>query len=292
MSDNKLVNIIRDAANRIQASCGLRLPEARLEAELLAAHCLAQQRSYVFSHSDLILDSEQLGTFGCLVAQRCEGYPLAYITGVVEFWSLPFKVDHRVLIPRADTELLVETALTLPLACDAVVADLGTGSGAIAIALATERPSWRLIAVDLSADAIAVAADNALRISNAKTRAGSLVSFVNGHWLDAFSACSLDLLIANPPYIEVSDPHLQGDGVRYEPAMALSSGEAGLDDIEQIICQARSRLKPGGFILLEHGYRQSDEVVNLLAADGFEKISVLYDLAQIARGVLAKKKLS
>ena len=217
----------------------------------------------------------ELERFRSLVARRAGGEPIAYLTGRREFWSLPLQVTTDTLIPRPETELLVEWALELlPATGHRWVADLGTGSGAIAAALAHERPGIELLASDLSAAALAVAAGNfaALGLDNVRS--------VCGNWYAALPRALLfDLIISNPPYIANGDPHLQGDGLPCEPAAALSSGSDGLDAIRLIVAQAGDWLVPGGWLLLEHGYDQADAVANLLRYHGFAAVATRHDLA-------------
>ncbi|GAD23242.1 peptide chain release factor N(5)-glutamine methyltransferase, partial [Acidovorax sp. MR-S7] len=204
--------------------------------------------------------------------RRMAGEPVAYLTGTKEFYGLPLQVDARVLDPRPDTETLVDWALALA-APAARMADLGTGSGAIALALQSQRPQAQVLAVDASADALAVARANARRL-------GLPVRFVQGHWLDGIAG-PFDLIVSNPPYIPATDPHLAA--LTHEPLSALASGDDGLQDIRAIAAQAPSRLAPGGWLLLEHGWDQAEAVQALLRAAGFGQVHSRHDLAGMAR---------
>ena len=249
--------------------------DPRLEAEILLAHLLKKPRSHLYAWPDRIPDPSLQQAFSTLLEQRLAGQPLAYLTGVREFWSLPLRVTPATLIPRADTERLVERALELiPAAEPWQIADLGTGSGAIAAAIARERPACRILATDLDQDALAVARDNLRRLGleNASCRAGS--------WCRALPPdLAFDLIVANPPYIAADDPHLQHHGLDREPRGALVSGSDGLDDIRHIASQAPAHLKPGSRLLLEHGFDQASRVGEILRQAGFRHIRSHRDLA-------------
>ena len=212
--------------------------------------------------------------FERLLARRAGGEPVAYLTGRREFWSLDLEVTPAVLVPRPETEHLVEAALELiPSTARIRLADLGTGCGAIALALARERPGCRIIATDASAAALALAASNAARL-----RIGN-VEFRRGHWCTALGEERPALIVTNPPYVRAGDPHLQGDGVRYEPREALVAGGDGLDAIREIVSCAARHLAPEGRLLLEHGAAQSETVHRLLAEHHFNDIAHFRDYA-------------
>lgn len=249
----------------------------RLDAQLLLLHALgrlAHERAWLLAH-----DSDPLGTatqsrFQELVQRRAGGEPLAYLTGVKEFFGLPLQVDARVLDPRPDTETLVEWALERMAALSVPhVIDLGTGSGAIALALKHASPDARISAVDASTDALAVARANAQRL-------GLDVAFMQGNWLTGMDG-TFDLIVSNPPYIAEGDPHLAALG--HEPRQALTAGADGLDDIRILVAQAPARLRPGGWLLLEHGWEQAAAVRALLAAAGLEAVQSRRDLSGIER---------
>ncbi|MCQ4164582.1 peptide chain release factor N(5)-glutamine methyltransferase [Tahibacter harae] len=257
------------------AAAAARLPgeEARLEAEVLLLHLLQRPRAWLFAHADDELDACVAGRYEDLVQRRLAGEPVAYLTGEREFWSLPLQVNAATLIPRADTERLVELALErLPLDRAAAVADLGTGSGAIALAIAKERPRAQVVATDRSAAALAVAGGNARKLSIGN------VEFVESDWFAALRGRVFDLIVSNPPYIAVQDPHLSQGDLRFEPVGALASGADGLDDLRRIVAGACLHLRPGGWLLLEHGYDQGEAVRALLTAAGFADVATWRDL--------------
>jgi len=245
----------------------------RLEAELLLLHVLGKPRSWVIAHADDVLDEAQLAAFGVLVQRRRDGEPVAYITGHRGFWTLNLEVTPATLIPRPETELLVELALARIVAT-ARVADLGTGSGAIALAVARECPTANIVATDASADALAVAERNAARHGIRNVR------FAQGDWLAPLAGERFDLIVSNPPYIEADDPHLGQGDLRFEPASALASGADGLDDIRRIVAQARDHLAPGGSLLMEHGWNQGPAVRAVLEAAGYSEVFTEQDLEQ------------
>lgn len=263
----------------LDASQRLNTDSARLDAELLLAQVLNQSRLFLRSHGEYLLSAAQLAQFEALLARRQAGEPVAYILGRQEFWSLDLQVNPKVLIPRADTETLVELALhKIPLDAHWTLADLGTGSGAIALALASERPQCRILACDLSPDALAVAQSNAERLK-------LKVEFFCGHWLQALPAQPLDLIVSNPPYIAPQDPHLAA--LAYEPRSALVAEQQGLKDLFEIAQQARALLRPDGWLLLEHGYDQGEPVRHLLQQLGYHDIGTQQDLAGRDRVSLA-----
>jgi release factor glutamine methyltransferase len=259
------------------AAASLPGDSARFEAELLLCHCLQQSRSYLYTWPEKIIDAELCSAYEALLAARRKGTPVAYLTGLREFWSLPLQVDEHTLIPRPETETLVEWALELPLPKDARVADLGTGSGAIALALASERRQWQLLATDISWGALAVASLNARRLGLAN------IEFLCSDWERSLARASFQLVVSNPPYIPVEDPHLGQGDVRFEPVAALRSGVDGLDAIRHIITTAPTCLCSGGWLLLEHGYDQAGPVRQLLQSAGFSAVETRPDLAGIDR---------
>ncbi len=243
---------------------------ARLDAELLLCACLAQSRSYLRNWPERLLNQAQAHEFDQLWQRRPAGEPVAYLLGSREFWSLPLSVTPATLIPRPDTECLVELALSLELPEQAQVLDLGTGSGAIALALASENPQWHMLAVDKSAEALAVARHNGEKLQ------------LPVHWRlsDWFSQVPevFDLILANPPYLAPEDPHLNQGDLRFEPQSALVAADEGLADLRRIIQDARQHLKPGGWLLLEHGYNQGPRLKTLLLEHGFSA-AAQHDLA-------------
>lgn len=247
-------------------------PTPRLDAELLLAHVLGKSRSYLHTWPERELETEQLERYLAAIVRRQAGEPVAYILGQQGFWSLELEVASHTLIPRPDTELLVETVLALLPATPAALLDLGTGTGAIALALASERPAWRLTGVDRVAEAVALAERNRARLSlnNAK--------FIESHWFSALAGQRYQLIVSNPPYIAADDRHLAEGDVRFEPSSALVAGADGLDDIRLIIQQAPNYLEAGGWLLLEHGFDQAAAVRELLSALGFSAVESRRDL--------------
>lgn len=247
-------------------------PTPRLDAELLLAAALNKPRSYLRTWPERELDDEQLSLFQNHLQRRRQGEPVAYILGHQGFWSLDLEVAPHTLIPRPDTELLVETALELLPATPLAVLDLGTGTGAIALALASERPLWTVTAVDRVEEAVALAERNRQRLllENVEVR--------RSHWFSALDGRRFRMIVGNPPYIPASDPHLSEGDVRFEPKSALVAGSDGLDDIRQIVAQAPQHLLDEGWLLLEHGYDQGAAVRELLGARGFAGVHTLRDL--------------
>lgn len=247
----------------------------RVDAEILLAYALSKPRSWLFAHADDALSAEHASAYTVLVEQREAGEPIAYITGRRGFWSLDLEVTSATLIPRPETELLVELALErLPVDKTCTVVDLGTGTGAVALSIARERPLAQVIATDVSADALAVAQRNAERhgIKN--------VSFAHGDWFAPVGEQCFDVIVSNPPYIESHDPHLNQGDLRFEPLSALASGADGLDDIRRIIGDAGRHLVPGGWLLFEHGWNQGEAARMLLRNASFAKVSTMRDLEQ------------
>ena len=245
----------------------------RVDAEALLLHVLRQPRSWLFAHADDALDTDVRTAFEALVARRAAGEPVAYLTGRRGFWTLELEVTPATLIPRPETELLVELALErLPRDMACRVADLGTGSGAIALALASERPQAQVVATDASADALTVACRNAQRLGIANVR------FVQGDWLAPLVGERFALVVSNPPYIEAADPHLAQGDLRYEPAAALASGADGFDAIRRIVADACAHLEPGGWLLFEHGWNQGDAARALLREAGYVQVFTAQDL--------------
>jgi len=254
-----------------QAQLAPNSDSARLDAELLLAHCLGVTRGYLFAHADELVQPANRACYVALLQRRADGEPLAYLTGWREFWSLELQVSAAVLVPRPETELAVECALALLADVPADVADLGTGSGAIALALASERRAWRIVATDHSADALAVARRNAERLNLRG------IAWLQGDWLAPLGSRRFDLIVSNPPYIAQADPALPA--LRHEPAAALVSGASGLNALQHLITQAHAYLHRGGVLLLEHGATQAAAVAGQLVAAGYARVRCHQDLA-------------
>lgn len=247
-------------------------PTARLDAELLLAAALGKSRSYLRTWPEREPSTEQVTAFDAMLERRRAGEPVAYILGQQGFWSLELEVAPHTLIPRPDTELLVETALQLLPATPLRALDLGTGTGAIALALASERSAWQVTGVDRIAEAVALAERNRQRLHLGN------VTFCQSHWFTNLVGEQFELIVSNPPYIAASDRHLGEGDVRFEPHSALVAGADGLDDIRLIVSQAPQYLRPGGWLLLEHGYDQAEAVRELLSAAGLRMTESRLDL--------------
>lgn len=256
---------LRDARSRLSDS-----PSAALDADLLLCHVLGKPRSYLFTWPERELSTAQQADFTSLLGRRVAGEPVAHLIGEREFYGHLFRVTADTLIPRPDTETLVEKALSLDVPAEARVVDLGTGTGAIGVSLALARPDWHVTLVDLSEAALQVAADNAHRL-------GAAVTCLQGSWL---SPCPrpFDLIVSNPPYIEESDHHLDEGDVRFEPRSALVAPNNGLADLAAITQQAAGKLVVGGWLLLEHGFEQGEAVRTLLTQAGFVQVGTAQDL--------------
>lgn len=246
---------------------------ARIDAEVLLCHCLERPRSFLLAHPEYRPTTSERRCLATLLERRRRGAPIAYLTGIREFWTLALEVSPDTLIPRPETERLVELALERIPANEAwQIADLGTGAGPIALALASERPRCDVLATDLSEPALAVARRNAMRLRLDNVR------FAAAHWLDAFRA-RFHLITANPPYIAHHDPHLERGDLRFEPALALAAGPQGMDALEPLIRDARDHLHIGGWLLLEHGYDQKAAVLACLRRAGYSNIADFADPA-------------
>ncbi len=278
MSAPRIADLLRAARQRLAG------PQAALEAQALLAHVLGRPRSHLLAWPERPVAAAAAARFRTLLARRAAGEPLAYLTGEREFWSLPLRVTPAVLIPRPETELLVELTLAQLPAGPCGVADLGTGSGAIALALASERPAWRLDASDASAAALAVARDNARRLDLA-----ARVAFHHGPWYAALPrGVRYHALVSNPPYVASGDPHLTRGDLPFEPRAALAAGPDGLAALRALVDGAPDRLHPGGWLLLEHGHDQGAAVRALLRARGFVAVATHRDLAGLPRATLGR----
>lgn len=245
----------------------------RRDVEILLGHCLHKPRTWLYTWPETEVSPERVQHFEQLLLERRKGLPVAYLTGLREFWSLQLEVSSHTLIPRPETETLVEWALELALPGDASVLDLGTGSGAIALAVASERPHWQVTALDASTEALQIARGNA-------SRAGlERVSFIESDWYQGVSERRFNLLLSNPPYIDPDDPHLVLGDVRFEPRSALVAPDGGLADLARLVTGAPTQLLPGGWLLLEHGFEQGSAVRELLRDRGFSEVATRRDIA-------------
>ena len=275
---------LNEAQQSLANTLSLPVAEARIEAQALLSFVLGNvSRAWLITHENDALEAPIHAEFEALLKRRLAGEPIAYILGHREFYGLELSVTPDTLIPRPDTETLVEAALAKnPTNKPCKILDLGTGTGAIALAIASQRPQAKVTAIDQSAEALTVAISNAqkLKISN--------VSFLQSDWFSALVDTKFDIIVSNPPYIAQGDPHLSQGDLRFEPISALASGQDGLDDIRRIIQHAPEHLKPQGWLMLEHGFDQAERVTTLMQQAGFGDIEHRYDLADITRVTLGR----
>jgi len=254
----------------------------KLDAEVMLLHIIHKRRGYLYTWPDERLTSEQVGLYNVMVGRRVLGTPIAHIVGEREFWSLPFMVNPTTLIPRPDTEILVETALNLPLVDTARVLDLGTGTGVIALSLAFEKPSWQITAVDNVIEAVALAKANRAQLKLDQ------VNIIRSDWFDSVECYDFNLIVSNPPYIDETDVHLNQGDVRFEPQSALTAGLDGYADLFHIAESARDYLAPDGYLLLEHGYQQAIVLRDKMKELGFENVSTVRDFGSNDRCTLGR----
>jgi release factor glutamine methyltransferase len=254
-----------------------------VDAEWLLAHALGRSHGWLYAHADDAVDDATRVRYENLVERRSGGEPVAYLTGRRGFWTLDLQVTRDTLIPRVETERLVELALQhVPTDRAVRIADLGTGSGAIALAIASERPRAEIVATDASGAALGIAS------GNARSAGIGTVQFRQGDWCQALGDARFDLIVSNPPYLAASDPHASAGDLLFEPASALVSGEDGLDAIRAIAAAAPAYLLDGGWLLLEHGWEQGNAVRDVLAASGFVDIATEQDLERRDRVTLGR----
>ena len=257
------------------------LESCKVDSQWLFAHVLQRNSAWLRAWPEHVLTDDQWQTYQQLIERRMAGEPVAYLTGQQGFWNFDLKVTADTLIPRPDTELLVEQALQHINEEHARVVDLGTGTGAIALALASERPAWVVTATDIHPATLAVARHNSQALNLP-------IRLLESAWFEQLQGERFHLIVSNPPYIEDSDEHLQGVGVRFEPVRALASGQDGLDDIRHIVAYAPEHLEKAGWLLLEHGYNQGEVVRQLLIERGFEQVRTVQDLADNDRVTLGQ----
>lgn len=269
--------LLHSATQRLQGC-----PAARLDAQLLLCHVLDYERARLYSHGTEPVPAEQVQQFRRLVDARRQGMPIAYLLGQREFWSLPLRVSTATLVPRPETESLVQALLPL-IPERGTVVDAGTGSGAIALALASELPTAQILGIDIDAAALAVAADNARRLQLP-------VTFIRADWLACLGSGQVDVVAANPPYVCSADPHLDADGVRFEPRLALEAGADGLAALRQVIPGASRCLRRDGWLGVEHGYDQGPAVRQLLENNQFDQVRTISDDAGTERVSLGRRR--
>jgi release factor glutamine methyltransferase len=275
---SSMQDMLRDHSKQLETALNLETGSARIEVQSLLQAVLRVNRAWLLSHPEQLLDTDQHARFIALFERRLRGEPVAYLLGTREFYGLDFTVTPATLIPRPETELLVELALQhIPRHGPCRVLDLGTGSGAIALSIAHARSDVEVVAVDASAAALEIAQSNADRreVRNAR--------MLQSDWFGALQDELFDIIVSNPPYIAAGDVHLAQGDVRFEPRAALVSGEDGLDDIRRICAQAGRHLRENGWLMLEHGYDQAVQVRALLLQSGFERVFSERDLAGIER---------
>ncbi|MFP2770700.1 peptide chain release factor N(5)-glutamine methyltransferase [Oceanisphaera sp. KMM 10153] len=252
-----------------------------LDADVLLCHVLARSRSFLLAWPEYEPTAAESERLHALLVRRQAGEPVAYLTGEREFWSLALEVSSATLIPRPDTEIIIEAALARLPVRPATLVDLGTGTGAIALALKSERPADSVLAVEYNPEAVALARRNAVRLELA-------IEVRLGNWFEPLAGHRFDMILSNPPYIDAADPHLQSGDVRFEPASALVAEHQGMADLHYLICQSRDYLEPGGWLLLEHGWQQGALVRNDFTALGYQAVETLHDYGGQERITLAQ----
>ncbi len=269
---------LAEHSKSLQAALNLDASTARIEVQCMLQEVLQVNRAYLIAHAEQCLAVDQQQIYMALYQRRLQGEPIAYLLGSREFFGLNFKVTPATLIPRPDTELLVELALQrIPASACMRILDLGTGSGAIALSIASERPASSVVAVDASLAALCVAQENQRELAIVN------VSFLQSDWFSALQSDCFDVIVSNPPYIAEGDVHLRSGDVRYEPITALTAGTDGLSDIRCICAHAMQHLNKEGWLMLEHGYDQAAQVREILQISGFQQIFSAFDLSGIAR---------
>lgn len=269
MDVNNIDALLRAATTKLLVAGS---PTARLDAELLLCHVLDRPRTWLYMWGDRTLNDEDSARFALLLARREAGEPVAYLIGVREFWGLTLETTSHTLIPRPDTELLVEAALMHADSRYGDLLDLGTGTGAVALAFASERPEWHITGVDRIPEAVTLARRNAERLSIPRVR------FLESDWFTALAGKRFDIIVSNPPYIADDDEHLNEGDVRFEPRSALVAPDDGLADLYCLVKSAHNHLHAGGWLLLEHGWTQASAVCAMLESCGYREVQHLCDL--------------
>ena len=275
---------IQQALEQAGQNLGDASPSAKLDAQVLLTHVLHCNTAHLLAWPEKELDKEQTSTFLSLVRQRQAGKPIAHLTGFREFWSLDFFVNDSTLIPRPETETLIEFVLTKFTDNQSFkLIDMGTGTGAIAISIAKEKPDWLITASDISIDALDLAK------KNGKHHQTDNITFTQSNWFENINTTDFNIIISNPPYIAENDPHLKQGDVRFEPQSALTSGEAGMDDIKHLCQHAKDHLAQSGWLIVEHGYDQKKSVSDCFIEHGFTQIEQSTDLLGHTRMTAGKK---
>ncbi|MGO2242494.1 MAG: peptide chain release factor N(5)-glutamine methyltransferase [Halomonas sp.] len=278
--------LLKQAAQRLQAAGSL---SPRVDADVLLSHVTGRDRTWLYTWGDQRCPTWEHARFNALVAARAQGTPVAYLIGEREFWGLRLATSPDTLIPRPDTETLVAQALSRATASAGRLLDLGTGTGAIALAFASERPAWEVLGMDVRAEAVALAVRNALAlaITNAAFCQSDWFSALN---IDEKSVASFDMIVSNPPYIAADDPHLAQGDVRFEPRSALVAKADGMADLLHLVNAAQRYLAPSGWLMLEHGYTQANKVRMALSSAGYQNVESVCDLGGHERVTLGRLK--
>lgn len=260
-------------------------PSARLDAQVLLTHILQCNTAHLAAWPEKNLSEEQAAKYLQLTQQRKDGQPVAHLTGTREFWSLAFAVNDSTLIPRPETETLIEFILgNFSNKKNLKLLDIGTGTGAIAISIASEKPGWKIFASEVSEQALVLARKNSERHQT------SNITFIHSNWFDNITDHDFDIIVSNPPYIADDDPHLLQGDIRFEPRSALSAGESGMDDIEHLCLHAKDHLAKDGWLIVEHGYDQAQMVAECFAKQGYTQVEQKKDLAGHTRMTAGKRK--
>ena len=281
MTSQTIAQTIKACASVLDNHDGsLTFNEPSLEAKILVGHCVKKTFSQLIVDANEYIHADiQLNIKRC-IERRLAGEPIAYIIGHQPFWTLDLDVSEHTLIPRSDTETLIETVMNLPIADDASGGDLGTGTGAIALSLASEKPNWQVLGIDFKQEIIELARRNALKN-------GLKTTFLQSDWYHALNGLRFDLIVSNPPYVESDSPYLNQGDLRFEPRSALTSGDHGLADIKTIITQGKMHLKKGAYMVLEHGATQAMPITKIFLEQGYSQISTIADINGLDRVTLA-----